>query len=86
MISRRLVDAMGGQIGVESQVGRGSRFWFTVSLRSSKDTRPENALASTAIRGMRVLVVDDTPANRLVECTYLRSWGLKPEEAPAENG
>jgi signal transduction histidine kinase/CheY-like chemotaxis protein len=82
VICRRLVEAMGGQIGVESTVGKGSRFWFTVAL----DVRlPHSAeverLISTEMRNMRALVVDDNTTNRLVACSHLRAWGLRCEEA-----
>ncbi len=57
-ISERLVKLMGGEIGVESEVGQGSRFWFTIPLRNSSRLAGDwtNAL-NESIRGRRVLVV-----------------------------
>jgi len=82
VIARRLVEAMGGQIGVESEPDRGSTFWFTAALELQPDGAAQNrALVSTAMRGQRVLVVDDNATNRRVACTLLRSWGFRVEES-----
>jgi signal transduction histidine kinase/CheY-like chemotaxis protein len=82
VIARRLVEAMGGQIGVESEPDRGSTFWFTTVLELQADGAAENrALVSTAMRGQRMLVVDDNATNRRVSCTLLRSWGFRAEES-----
>jgi PAS domain S-box-containing protein len=72
-ISRRIVDAMGGQIGFESQVGKGSTFWFEVPLRSIALPAPE--VAASPLAGLRFLVVDDNQINREVFQRQLASWG-----------
>ena len=59
-ISRRLVEMMGGRIGVDSQIGQGSTFWFEVTLANSRTAKaPRQAQIDT--HGLRVLVADDLP-------------------------
>ena len=80
-ISKQLTHLMGGQIGVESVLGQGSTFWFTVVLTKQPPSRevPPEPLASLA--GVKILVVDDHATNRLVVTTLLRNWGCRYEEA-----
>jgi PAS domain S-box-containing protein len=76
-ICARLVEAMGGEIGVDSAPGRGSTFHFTVRLGiGASDHREPLLLAGLA--GARVLVVDDHAANRHLLVNYLLKWGLQP--------
>ncbi|MDI6911830.1 response regulator [Nocardioides sp.] len=84
-ISEHLVTAMGGQIGVESHPGRGSTFWFTLPLGLADD--PSTSTHRTEeLAGLRVLVVDDNQANRLILHDQLTAWGLDvdlAEDGPA---
>jgi signal transduction histidine kinase/CheY-like chemotaxis protein len=81
-ISRRLVELMGGRIGVESQSGHGSTFWFTVRLARAAGTfKPEIAASPPALQGVRVLVIDDNATNRQILRTQLETWGLRVDEA-----
>jgi two-component system sensor histidine kinase/response regulator len=78
-ICRRLVELMGGKIGVESEVGRGSRFWFSVTLRKEKELEVTSPIAPRDVRGMRMLVVDDNQASRTILVKMLESFGCRAE-------
>jgi len=81
-ISQRLVAMMGGAIQVKSAPGAGSEFSFTVRLPPAKEgPRPARA-ATPAMRGLRVLVVDDNATNRVVVAHMLEGWGMASLDAP----
>ncbi len=73
-ISKQLVELMGGSIGVESQEGVGSEFWFTLRLAKQESDKQVDA-PSVPVRDQRILVVDDNAANREVLTAQLQSWG-----------
>jgi signal transduction histidine kinase/CheY-like chemotaxis protein len=79
-ISRRLAQLMGGEVGVESEAGRGSTFWFTARLARPSTPAPE-AAPREALRGLRVLVVDDNATNRRILHLELASLGCVPSGA-----
>ena len=86
-ISRRIVDAMGGDLGLESEPGRGSVFFFTVPL--TRQAEPVAALRPSVdvpLTGLRVLVVDDNETNRIVLHDQLAAWGLAAELAEDADG
>jgi signal transduction histidine kinase/CheY-like chemotaxis protein len=72
-ICRRLVKAMEGDIGFESQMGEGSHFWFWVPLRVARRSRPsvERISVPKVAAGVRVLLVEDNPVNELVARRFL---------------
>jgi CheY-like chemotaxis protein len=76
-ISRKLAALMGGTIGVASEVGQGSQFWFTVALAPARAAPA--ALTQADLRGMRVLVVDDNAINREVMSKQLAAWNAAVE-------
>lgn len=77
-ISRRLANMMGGDLCVESTLGEGSHFHFTVRVKAAS-RRPitEQALASSEVlRSSKVLIVDDNPTSLRMLETMLSRWGL----------
>jgi signal transduction histidine kinase/DNA-binding response OmpR family regulator len=78
-ISKRLIELMGGEIGVDSTPGVGSAFWFTVPLEACAATTPLPSISR--LQGLRVLSVDDHPTNRALLRAYLSAWEMEVEEA-----
>jgi len=96
-ICRRLVEMMGGRIGVTSTPGVGSRFWFSLALEAAPAAAPPASEAglerpshapgarmsdlALPLRGLRLLLVEDNPLNRIVASELLRSAGLEVDVA-----
>jgi signal transduction histidine kinase/DNA-binding response OmpR family regulator len=78
-ISKQLTRLMHGEIGVESQTGLGSTFWFTAELEIEQG--PSNTERSQHLRGLRALVVDDNQTNREILIELLGLWGMVTDEA-----
>lgn len=73
-ISKNLVELMGGEIGLESTVNQGTRFWFTLPLVLSDV--PKTSAPPLDNVGKRVLIVDDNATNRTILQHYLTHWGF----------
>jgi PAS domain S-box-containing protein len=76
-ISKKIAQIMGGDITVESELGKGSAFTFRVALPHAVPPMAQEA-GPPALAGLRVLVVDDNPVNRQILCEQLTSWGMAP--------
>ena len=83
-ICKQLVEMMGGKIGVDSKVGEGSVFWFTVRFPLQPEGVQPVATIPASLRGRRILIVDDHATNRRVLEQSLRGLGVVYESA--ENG
>ena len=76
-ISARLVEAMGGRLSVESQVGVGSTFQFSARFSSTQASVSESDLNAHSLKGVRVLAADDNLSNRQFLVGALSSWGMR---------
>jgi signal transduction histidine kinase/CheY-like chemotaxis protein len=78
-ISARLVNLMGGRIWVESDIGRGSTFHFTVRFRMQKpSSRKYEPIGAEMLRDLPVLIVDDNATNRRILQEMVLVWQMKP--------
>ena len=85
-ISKELVALMGGELKVESSIGKGSKFYFTLELPfgEENDVGGDDPKLLPNLRGMRILVADDSPVNRRIARSFLERWQAVVDEA--DNG
>ena len=84
-ICKRLVGLMGGEIGVQSELGRGSTFWFTLAAEPTDEVAPASGLAAVGtLKANRAMIVDDHATNVRILTRQLQLWGM--EVVSAESG
>jgi|GEM_PF-527352 len=83
-ISKKLTEMMGGSVGVESEPGKGSTFFFTVRLLLQPERSTDSDTPRPDLRNLRVLIVDDNETNRKIIHYHITSWGM--QNGSAEDG
>jgi signal transduction histidine kinase/DNA-binding response OmpR family regulator len=76
-ISRQLAEMMGGEIGVRSEEGGGSEFWFTALLGEQPGGVRREIRLPAELRGVRALIVDDNATSREILTARMTSWGMR---------
>ena len=80
-ICKQLTTMMGGDIGCESETGKGSTFWFTVRLELQNGGQESRVTPRGDLKGLRLLIVDDNATNRKILEQYAKTWGMVSESA-----
>jgi CheY-like chemotaxis protein/class 3 adenylate cyclase len=80
-ISKHLCELMGGRLWVESEVGSGSTFHFTVIMNNVADEERPHRYTDSHLSGKRILIVDDNATNRRILNLQLQAWGMQATEA-----
>ena len=80
-ISKSLVEKLGGEIGIESEFGAGSRFWFSAEFELAKETPLAVVPSNATLQKRRVLIHDENGSNRALLEKYLSSWEMDVQVA-----
>ena len=81
VISKRLTELMGGTMWVESEAGKGSKVCFNITVRTGAGEAPAWQRGSPALRGKRLLILEDNAAQRGAFAQIAKDWGLDLAEA-----
>jgi signal transduction histidine kinase/DNA-binding response OmpR family regulator len=80
-ISKKLVELMGGEIGVKSHGGQGTTFWFTCLFEPIEEGAVKTTISIAEFKDLKLLIVDDNRTNRLILRKYLEGWDCHCDEA-----
>lgn len=81
-ICKRLAELMGGSVGVESEPGKGARFWFRIVCRDADAAFiSSQVLPFYDLKGVRVLLVDDSPEFLQMLLEQVQAWGMQAQTA-----
>lgn len=75
-IAKKLVELMGGTIGVKSEPGKGSEFYFTLTL-PVEDSSFDEEFYDNSLEGIKVIVVDDNIINLKIFSEFLQTWNIR---------
>ena len=82
-IAKQLVELMGGTIEVETHIGQGTAFSFSVPFMLSANMEPTWSGDVSKLAGLKLLIVDDNPTNCEILQEYTQSWGMEAHVAPS---
>lgn len=80
-IVKQLAQLMGGDVWVESELGVGSIFWFSVQVDSDRSEEPRPLACGPVFQSLRILLAEENDSARKVTKLYLENWGVTVEEA-----
>ncbi len=78
VIAKQIVESMGGEMGLASEPGGGSIFWFEITFTKPPEAAP---IDLTPLKAIQVLIVDDSDTNRVILESYFHAWGVACQSA-----